>query len=250
VNPASAIATSSTWSWKTTTPSVSRSGPASEGWSTAGRTPDPFAKALAAFDVRVDGSALDRARADERDLDRQVVEVLRPRTKQALHLRAALDLEVADGVRALDLPVDGPVIERDAREVDRLAAQARDLVDAVLDRGEHPEAEQVDLQEAGVGAGVLVPLTELPPRHRRRLHRNELDERPARDHHPAGVLRDVPGKAGDLAGEIAERTPAGRGVVAGQAGDLLRPPGADFPRSRARAAPARRPAARAPSRRP
>ena len=44
--------------------------------------------------------ALDRPRPDERDLHRQVVEVLGPRAQEALHLRAALDLEVADRVGA------------------------------------------------------------------------------------------------------------------------------------------------------
>jgi hypothetical protein len=38
------------------------------------------------------------ARPDERDLHGQVVEFLRQRAQQALHLRAALDLEVADRV--------------------------------------------------------------------------------------------------------------------------------------------------------
>ena len=75
------------------------------------------------LDVRVDRLALDRPRADERDLDRQVVEVLREGAEQALHLRAALDLEVADRVRPLDLFVDVRVVELDPRQVDRLAAQ-------------------------------------------------------------------------------------------------------------------------------
>ena len=181
-----------------------------------------LAQLLPPLDVRVDGPALDRPRPDERDLDRQVVEVLRPRAEQALHLRAALDLEVADGVGALDLGVDGLVVERDAREVDRLAPEARDLVDAVLDRREHPETEQVDLQEPGVGARVLVPLADLPPLHRRRLDGDELDERPGRDHHPARVLRDVARQAADLVRELAERAPAGGGVVAREPRDLLR----------------------------
>src|SRR5207253_3085551 len=76
---------------------------------------------LAMLDVRMDGLALTRPRPDESDLHREVVEVLRDRAQQALHLRAALDLEVADGVRALDLVVDGRVVERDAREVNCLA---------------------------------------------------------------------------------------------------------------------------------
>ena len=162
---------------------------------------------------------------DERDLDGEVVEVLRARAQQALHLRAALDLEVADGVGALDLLVDRRVVERDPREVDRLAAQVGDLDDAVLDRREHAQAEQVDLQEAGVGARVLVPLADLAPLHRRGLHRDELDERAGRDDHPARVLRDVPREAGDLAREHGEGAPAGRASLrldVGELADLLR----------------------------
>ena len=60
------------------------------------------------------------------------------------------------------------VVERDPREVDPLAAAGGDLLDAALDRRQHPEPEQVDLQEAGVGARVLVPLDHLPSLHRRR----------------------------------------------------------------------------------
>ena len=160
------------------------------------------------LDVRVHGFALDRPWADERDLDRQVVEVLREGAEQALHLRSALDLEVADRVRSLDLFVDVRIVERDPRQVDRLAAGLGDLDDAVLDRGQHPEAEQVDLQEPCVGAGVLVPLADLAPFHRSGLHRDELDERAAGDDHSARVLRDVPGQAGDLAREHAEGSPA------------------------------------------
>jgi len=136
-----------------------------------------LAQLLAVVDERVDGAALDRAGTDERDLDRQVVEVLGPGAQERLHLRAALDLEDADGVRALDLRVDGLVLQRDPREINatRPGMTHGDLLDAVLDRREHPEPEQVDLQEARVGTRVLVPLAELPPGHRGRLHRDELD---------------------------------------------------------------------------
>ena len=66
------------------------------------------------LDVRMDGLALDRPRPHERDLDGQVVERLRSRAQQALHLRAALDLEDADRIRALDVGVDVRIVERDA----------------------------------------------------------------------------------------------------------------------------------------
>ncbi len=84
----------------------------------------------------------------------------------------------------------------------------RDLVDAVLDGREHPEAEQVDLEEPGVRARVLVPLAELPADHRRRLHGDELDQRARRDDHPARVLRDVAREPRDLPGQPGERAPA------------------------------------------
>ena len=154
------------------------------------------------------GLALDRPRPDERDLDGEVVQIRGLRPQEALHLRAALDLERAHGVRALDLREDLGVVEGDAREVDHLATGEGDPLDTVLDRREHPQAEQVDLEEACVGARVLVPLAELTSRHRRGLHRDELDERPRRHHHPARVLRDVAWQAGDLAGEPGERPPA------------------------------------------
>src|SRR2546426_11985787 len=98
----------------------------------------------------MDGLSLDRPGTNERDLDREVVEVLRPRAQDRLHLRTALDLEAADGVGGLDLRVDVLVVERYPREVDFFVARARDQVDALLDGGEHPESEQIDLQEAGV----------------------------------------------------------------------------------------------------
>ena len=46
-----------------------------------------------------------------------------------LHLRAALDLEDADGVGALDLVVDVRVVERDAREVEDAAEGCPDRPD-------------------------------------------------------------------------------------------------------------------------
>ena len=79
MKPAAAIATSSTWSWKTTTPSVSRSGSRSDSCSTGGSNDGSSRSALPVLDVRMHGLALDRPGPDERHLHRQVVEVLRPR---------------------------------------------------------------------------------------------------------------------------------------------------------------------------
>ena len=130
----------------------------------------------------------------------------------------------ADRVGGLDLGVDPGVVERDPREVDRLVVEARDQLDGLLDRREHPEPEQVDLQEAGVGARVLVPLADLAAGHRRRLHRDEVDQRPGGDHHPARVLGDVARQAGDLARQLAEGLPARARVLPGDSVELLGDP--------------------------
>ena len=89
----------------------------------------------------------------------------------------------------------------DPREVEPLAPRSLDFLDAALDRREHPQPQQVDLEEAGVGAGVLVPLDDLAARHRRRHDRADVDQRLGRDHHPAGVLGGVAGQAHRLGAE-------------------------------------------------
>jgi hypothetical protein len=59
--------------------------------------------------VGVDHAALDRTRADDRDLDHEVVVGARLQARQHAHLRPALDLEHADGVGAADHVVGGGV---------------------------------------------------------------------------------------------------------------------------------------------
>ena len=71
-----------------------------------------LAEAPPVLDVRVHGLPLDRPGPHERDLDREVVDRLGPRAEEALHLRAALDLKHADGVRGLDLVEHRRVVER------------------------------------------------------------------------------------------------------------------------------------------
>ncbi len=168
----------------------------------------------------MDGLPLDRPRPDERDLDREVVDRLGLRAEEALHLRAALDLEDADRVRRLDLREDRGIVERDPGEVDRRAVQLGDPVDALLDAREHPEPEQVDLEEPRVGARVLVPLAELAAGHGRGLDGDEFDERPRGDHHPSRVLGDVPRQPGDLPCQEPERAPALREELPVGVGEL------------------------------
>ena len=173
------------------------------------------AQALAALDVGVDRAALDRPRAHDRHLDGEVVEVLGARAPQRAHLRAALDLEDAGGLGLLDGLEGGRVVVGDAREVDPLAPARGDELDAALDRREHPQPEQVDLQEARVRAGVLVPHDHLPPLHGGGHDRAAVDQRAGGDDHAAGVLGEVAGQAVRLLGQRAQPAPAALGLATG-----------------------------------
>ena len=173
-----------------------------------------LAQRLQALDVRVDRAAEDRPRAHDRDLDRQVLQRPRPRPQQRCHLRPRLDLEDAHRVRDLDRVVGLRVVVRNPREVHPRPAHPPDLLHAALDRRQHPQPEQVDLQEARVRARVLVPLAELAALHRRRQHRAAVDQRPRRDDHPARVLREMARQPVGLVAQPRQPRPApGQAVI-------------------------------------
>ena len=95
-------------------------------------------------------------------------------------------------------------------EVDLVAAVLTDEVDGVVQRRQHPEAEEVELDESGSGAVVLVPLQYGAIGHPPPLDRAHLDHRAVADHHPAGVDAEVAGGVLDLGGEIEHLTRGSR----------------------------------------
>ena len=78
------------------------------------------------------------------------------------------------------------------RQVDVFVVVIVDQLDGILEHGHHAESEQVDFDDAHVGATVLVPLHDRAVRHRRRLQRNHGIELALADHHAAGVLAQMP----------------------------------------------------------
>ena len=137
----------------------------------------------------MDHVALDRTRPDDRDLHDDVVEARRLEARQHRHLRARLDLEHADRVGALQHLVGRRVVGRNVVERERrpLGIAAPEHRERVAQQREHAQAEQVDLDQPEVGEIVLVPLHDRAVAHRRPLDRRDLDQRRARDHHPAAV---------------------------------------------------------------
>ncbi len=157
--------------------------------------------------VRMHHAALDRPGPHDRHLDHQIEEASRTQPRQHRHLRARLDLEHAHGVGRLDHRVGGRILGRNVghREVFAGAgAEPRGLrigrvktmepVDQrqrTPDRREHAQRQHVDFQQPERIQIVLVPLNDAALGHRGVLDRHQFRERPARDHEPAGVLRQV-----------------------------------------------------------
>ena len=147
---------------------------------------------------RVHRAALDRPWTDERDLDHEIVELPRLQAGQQSHLRTRLDLEHPDRVGTAQHVVDRRFLLRHRVEVPLLPRRRRDHVEAVLQGGEHPEPQQVELHEPHPRGVVLVPLDDGAVLHARVLDRHDLADRTVRQHHPARVDAEMPGRLQQL----------------------------------------------------
>ena len=152
-------------------------------------------EALLAAEVGMDGIALDRARSDDRHLDHEVVETVRTRFRERLHLGPALDLEDADRVGRLEHPEDLGDILGQAIEVETDRAVMLDQLDGLVDRREHPQPEQVQLDQLDRLDIALVVLDHDPARHRCSLERRDVDQRRSRDQHAPRVDAQMARKA-------------------------------------------------------
>ena len=164
--------------------------------------------ALATPDVRMHRVALDRPGADERDLDHQVVEAAGAEPGQRRHLGPRLDLEHPDRVGPAQHLVDG-VLLGELGQVDVDAVVAAHEVERVVDRGQHAEAQQVELHQAGRRAVVLVPLEHRAVLHAGPLGGAHLDDRSVADDHPARVDAEVAGQVEEAVGQIEHRSGSG-----------------------------------------
>ncbi|OIQ77028.1 hypothetical protein GALL_412830 [mine drainage metagenome] len=151
--------------------------------------------ATRALDVGVHRAALDGSGPDERDLHHDVVEATRLEPGQRRHLRAGLHLEDPDGVRGAQEVVHEGVLVREPVQPELHTLVLTHQVEGDPQRREHPQPQQVELHQPGVGAVVLVPLEHRATGHPRPLHRAHLDHRPVAQHHAAGVDAQVPGQA-------------------------------------------------------
>ena len=127
----------------------------------------------------------------------------------ALWLAAAATAQPADPFKDLFFPPDLILSNQ-------TAIGLTDERDGVLEHRHHAEREQIDLDQAEIGAIVLVPLNDNPPRHRRGLERHDVVETPGRHDEPTRVLPEVPRQPLYASHEIDEQADTwGCGVETG-----------------------------------
>ena len=139
----------------------------------------------------MDHVALDRAGADDGNLDHQVIEITRLHVRQEGHLRPALDLEHADRIRDAEHVVDRRVLRRDGGQGIGLAIMAVQQGKRLADAAQHAEAEHVDLEDAERVQVVLVPFQHRPLRHGGVFDRRQFVQPAAGDDETADMLRQV-----------------------------------------------------------
>ena len=95
-------------------------------------------------------------------------------------------------------------------EVEADGAVVLDQLERLVDRGEHPEPEQVELDQLERLDVALVVLDDDAVLHRRPLERGDVDERRGGDEHPAACGCEVAREAVDPGAELEPALPVGQ----------------------------------------
>ena len=141
-----------------------------------------------ALEEGVDHIALDRPGANDRHLDHQVIETARAQPRQHVHLRPALDLEHAQRIPLAQHVVNRRVLARDFGEGQAAAMVLAQQVEALPDAGQHPQRQDIDLEDPQRVDVVLVPFDERAVGHRSVADRHGLGQRALGQDEAADVL--------------------------------------------------------------
>ena len=158
----------------------------------------------------------------DRDLDDQIVEFFGLEPRQHGHLGAALDLEHADRVGALDHAIDRRVLVLHGEIAGHPVMRLQEL-EGAPQAGQHAEAQHVDLEDAERIEIVLVPFDDGAILHGGVLDRHHLVEPAAGDDEAADMLGQMAGKPDQLARQRERAMPSRRiGRIEPDAPRLLR----------------------------
>ena len=111
--------------------------------------------------------------------------------RQARHLRPALNLEHAHGIGLLQRAVNHGIVGRQLGQIDVFLICSRMSVDGLFQHRHHAQPEQIDLDDAHVGAIFFVPLHHHPAGHGGRLQRHDRIQLSLANHHSARVLAEM-----------------------------------------------------------
>ena len=151
-----------------------------------------FFAPLAALQKRIHHLADDGSRPDDRHLHHNVIKTFRPQARQARHLRPAFHLKQPDRVRLLQRRIDRGIILRKMRQIDFLAIVVANQFDRIFEHSHHSQAEQIDFDDAHVGAIFFVPLHDDAAGHGCGFEGDDGIELSLADDHAAGMLAEMP----------------------------------------------------------
>src|SRR5260370_20450283 len=146
--------------------------------------------------------ASNRSGPDQCDLRHQVIKLLWVVSRERSHLRPRLNLKHADGVGISDHVVYIRAVLGKMGPIDVLSIVIPDKANRVLEYSHHAQSEQVNFDNAEIGAIIFVPLHHNSTRHGRRFQRYNGIERPLANHHPTGMLAKMTREVLHLAAEV------------------------------------------------
>ena len=152
--------------------------------------------------------ALDRAGADDGDLDHQVIEGARLHAGQEVHLRAGFDLKHANAVCFAEHVIDLGVFGGERGERVGLVMVQFEQIKAFADAGEHAECQHIDLQDAQRVDIVFIPTDDGAVLHRGVFDGHKFVQPPFGDDEAADMLRQVAGEADDLENQLHRQAQA------------------------------------------
>ena len=143
-------------------------------------------------------AALNGAGPHDGHLNHQVVKTRGLEARQHAHLRAAFNLEHANGVGAADHGVGGRVFGGHIGQPKRPAHAGAEQIERLAQGREHAQREHIHLEQAQGIEVVLVPLDDGAVFHGGVFDRHQARQRAPREHKATHVLRAVARKANQL----------------------------------------------------
>ena len=146
--------------------------------------------------------ALDRAGTYDRHLNDEIVKLARLQARQHVHLRAAFHLEDAQAVPLYQHVVNTGIFARDGRQRQITIMMIAQQVETLLQTGQHPQRQNVDLQNAQGFYIVFVPFDETAIRHGTIADWHGFDQRALGEDETAYVLRKMARHANHLLSQL------------------------------------------------